>query len=54
VRLPSCAAAILNQSVITAFETQIIDYVDTKLMNELMKGWDGKQCDEMAKIARKL
>ena len=49
-----CAAAILNQNVFTAFESQITDFVDTKLVDELTKSWNGKQCDELAKIAREL
>ena len=49
-----CAAAILDQSVLTVFENQITDLVDAELVHELMQGWDGKQCDDLAKVAKKL
>jgi hypothetical protein len=49
-----CAAAILNQNVFAAFESQITDFVDANLMEQLTKRWDGKQCNDLAKIARKL
>lgn len=49
-----CADAILGQNVLTAFESQITDYVSQELIDELAGGWDGRQCDEIAKLARAL
>jgi hypothetical protein len=49
-----CADAILGQNVLPAFQSQITDYVSEKLVDELTKCWDGRQCDEIAKLARGL
>ena len=49
-----CADAILGQNVLTAFESQITDYVSQELVDELTENWDGRQCDEIAKLARGL
>jgi hypothetical protein len=49
-----CADAILGQGVLTAFESQITGLVSKKAIDELTRNWDGKQCDEIAKIARAL
>jgi hypothetical protein len=49
-----CADAIVGQGVLAAFDAQITDYVSTELIEKLSKNWDGKQCDEIAKLARGL
>jgi hypothetical protein len=49
-----CAEAIRSQGVVAAFESQITDYVSEKLVEELAKNWDGRQCEEIAKLARGL
>jgi hypothetical protein len=49
-----CADAILSQGVLAAFEAQITDLVGEKLVDELAKGWDGKHCEDIAKLARGL
>jgi hypothetical protein len=49
-----CADAIVGQDVLAAFDTQITDYVSGELIDKLSKNWDGKQCDELAKLARGL
>jgi hypothetical protein len=49
-----CAEAILGQGVLTSFEDQITDFVSEKLIDELSKNWDGRQCGQLAKIARGL
>jgi hypothetical protein len=49
-----CAEAILSQSVIPAFQSQITEYVSEELVNRLAKDWNSDQCDEIAKLARGL
>jgi hypothetical protein len=49
-----CSNAILGQDVLAAFESQITDYVSTEVINELAEHWDGKSCEDLAKIARGL
>jgi hypothetical protein len=49
-----CADAIVGQGVLAAFDAQIADYVSSELIDKLSKNWDGKQCDELAKLARGL
>jgi hypothetical protein len=49
-----CANAILNEGVLAAFDSQIADYVSEKIVDEITRKWDGKNCDEIAKIARGL
>lgn len=49
-----CADAILGQGILKDFDSQITDLVSEQLMQELTRNWDGKQCDELAKIARGL
>jgi len=49
-----CADAILGQGVLTAFDAQIADYVSERLVEELARNWDGRQCNEIAKLARGL
>jgi hypothetical protein len=49
-----CSNAILGQDVLAAFESQITAYVSSEVINELMERWDGKSCEDLAKIARGL
>jgi hypothetical protein len=49
-----CSNAILGHDVLAAFESQITDYVSTEVINELAEDWDGKRCEDLAKIARGL
>jgi hypothetical protein len=49
-----CSNAILGQDVLAAFESQITAYVSSEVINELMEHWDGKSCEDLAKIARGL
>jgi hypothetical protein len=49
-----CANAILDQGVLAAFESQITEYVSEELMDELSRNWDGRQCEELAKLAQQL
>lgn len=49
-----CSNAILGQDVLAAFESQITDYVSTEVINELTEHWDGRRCEDLAKIARGL
>jgi hypothetical protein len=49
-----CAEAIAGQGVLSAFESQITEYVSDKIVEELSRNWDGRQCDELAKLARQL
>ena len=49
-----CSNVILGQDVLAAFEGQITGYVSAQVMNELAEHWDGRGCEEVAKIARGL
>jgi hypothetical protein len=49
-----CADAIISQALGTSFEQQITDLVSDKVVERLMKDWDGRHCTELAKIARRL
>lgn len=49
-----CSNAILGQDVLAAFESQITDYVSSEVINELAEHWDGKSCEDLARIARGL
>jgi hypothetical protein len=49
-----CAEAITGQGVLPAFEAQITDYVSEKTVDELSRNWDGRQCEELARLARQL
>jgi hypothetical protein len=49
-----CSNAIQGNDVLAAFESQITDYVSAEVINELAEHWDGKSCEDLAKIARGL
>jgi hypothetical protein len=49
-----CADIIVEQNVMTAFQSQITDMVGGKLVDQLSSKWDGKQCETIAKLARGL
>ena len=49
-----CSNAILGNDVLAAFESQIADYLSAEVINELAEHWDGKRCEDLAKIARGL
>jgi hypothetical protein len=47
----ACANVILGQNVLTAYESQISSYVSSQIINELAEHWDGKRCEDLAKMA---
>jgi hypothetical protein len=44
----------MGQGVLSAFETQITEYVSEELIDELSRNWDGRQCEELAEVAKQL
>jgi hypothetical protein len=44
----------MGQGVLASFESQITDYVSELVVEELEKNWDGRQCGEIARLARGL
>ena len=38
----------------SAYESQITNYVSSQIINELADHWDGKRCEDLARIARGL
>ena len=49
-----CEAAIVTNDVISVFQSQVLDLVSDKVVSELTKDWDGRQCKHIAKLARSL
>jgi hypothetical protein len=49
-----CADAMLARSLDGAVRQKLVDIVGEKTVDLLTEDWDGTQCDELAKAARKL
>ena len=49
-----CEAAIVTNDVISVFQSQVLDLVSEKVVDKLTKDWTGKQCKNIAKLARSL